>query len=487
MKKFTLLLLLFSTSFLGNLEAKLTAFLSFGTFNNPEGTPYLETYLKVKGNTCKPAIISGDKHQSKIELLWLFKQGEKIVHYEKYNLLSPEFSLKDSLVPDFTNQQRISLDAGIYAIELHIKDANSEEPELKIEQTLDLNFKKDTISISDIDFLESMKPTTTENIFSKNGFDLIPNPDNFYPSEIKKLSFYFEVYNTLPNNTDPVLIRYYLSNANNNQLMEDLVLSKKYDAKKVSTVLAEIPIENLPSGNYNFNVEVISKYNKLLAFRKAFIQRSNTIRKPILSTEFEAMDVTNTFISKFNNPDTLAYFIDVLYPISSSNEVNIEENQIQLKDVNSMKKFIYSFWAKRNPADPQLSFTNYMLEVDKANNSFAALNKRGFETDRGRVFLQYGPPSSMTEVKDDPEAYPYEIWHYLKLNNQSNKKFVFYCPELITQNYKLLHSDATGELYNSRWDLDLHARGQQYGPDMDIEKSSDIYGSKSKENFANPK
>lgn len=128
-----------------------------------------------------------------------------------------------------------------------------------------------------------------------------------------------------------------------------------------------------------------------------------------------------------------------------------------------------------------------MLEVMKVNNSYAALNKMGYETDRGRVYLQYGPPSTTSEVHDDPESYPYEIWHYYKIANQTNRKFVFYCPDIISRNFKILHSDANGEINNPKWELDLHGRGQQYGTDIDRENSMDIYGSQTKDNFKNPR
>ncbi len=486
MKKLLSFLLL-SFSVVTVSEAKLTAYLSFGTFDNPTGNPYIETYLKIIGNTSKAIKTEKGTIQSKIEVKWIFKNGDKIVHFEKYNLLSPELTSKDTLIPDFINQQRISLESGKYSVELYLKDINSNDPEIRMEQNVELKFNKDTVQISDIELLESYSPSTETSIFTKNGYHLTPFPDNFYPEEIKKIRFYAEVYNTLSTNNDPFLIRYYLSNDNNNQLLEDMVISRKEKAQAVNPILGEFPLENLPSGNWNVNIEVVNKYNKLLAYKKIFFQRSNTVRKPIVSTDYENLNITNTFVSNITNPDTLVYLIDVLYPISSASEINVEENQMVIHDVKSMQKFLYYFWGKRNNADPQTAWTNYMIEVTKVNRSFGALNRRGYETDRGRVYLQYGAPSTMTEYKDDPEAFPYEIWHFLTLGNQTNKKFIFYCREMVTQNYKLLHSDAKGEIFNSHWELDLHSRGQQYGPDLDIEKADDIYGSKTKENFNNPR
>jgi GWxTD domain-containing protein len=484
-KLFTLLFI--SLSAIQFSQAQLSAFMAFSSFDQPEGTPYLETYLKVLGGSSKLVALPSGKLQSKIEVKWIFKSGDKIVHFEKYNLLSPEVSPYDSLIPDFINQQRINLPNGIYNVELTLKDFNFPEKELNVSKEIKINFNKEKVMISDIELLESFSQTTTPNIYSKNGYDLIPYADNYYATQLDKIRFYAEIYNTQITNNDPFIVRYYVSNSNNDKIIEDLLIMKKQNAQKVNVVLAEFPIENLPSGNYDINIEVINKENKLLAFTHTFFQRSNSVRKPIADRNLDELDITNTFVSNITNPDTLVYLIDVLYPISSQGEYQIAENQMALRDMKSMQKYIYYFWSKRNPADPQRSWEEYMLEVYKVNNSYGALNKYGYETDRGRVYLQYGPPSSTTEIHDDPESYPYEIWHYYKLENQTNRKFVFYCPELVTRNYKILHSDAKGEIDNPKWELDLHSRGQQYGPDIDRENSMDIYGSQTKDNFKNPR
>lgn len=70
----------------------------------------------------------------------------------------------------------------------------------------------------------------------------------------------------------------------------------------------------------------------------------------------------------------------------------------------------------------------------------------GFETDRGRVYLKYGAPSTHVVRENSPSEYPYEIWTYNKIGKYSNKRFVFYNPDLTNGAYRLLHSDVLGEL-----------------------------------------
>ena len=82
----------------------------------------------------------------------------------------------------------------------------------------------------------------------------------------------------------------------------------------------------------------------------------------------------------------------------------------------------------------------------------------GYATDRGRVYLQYGAPNTVTTRESSPNEYPYEIWHYYKIRQFSNKRFVFYNPDLVGNNYRLLHSDLIGETQNYRWQYELIKR-----------------------------
>ena len=83
----------------------------------------------------------------------------------------------------------------------------------------------------------------------------------------------------------------------------------------------------------------------------------------------------------------------------------------------------------------------------------------GFETDRGHILLKYGFPDDKIAVKDEPSAPPYEIWFYhdFPATNQSDVRFLFYNPSLAGGDYTLLHSTATGEVHNARWQMILYS------------------------------
>ena len=100
--------------------------------------------------------------------------------------------------------------------------------------------------------------------------------------------------------------------------------------------------------------------------------------------------------------------------------------------------------------DPKLAWGSYLQKVKSVNNTFNYFRIDGYLTDRGRVYLQYGPPNSRHKEIYSADNVPYEIWHYYKLANQSNKKFVFVDVSRVSE-YKLSYSNVDGEVSNLEW------------------------------------
>ena len=64
----------------------------------------------------------------------------------------------------------------------------------------------------------------------------------------------------------------------------------------------------------------------------------------------------------------------------------------------------------------------------------------------------------------------------------SNRKFIFYNPDLINNQYRLLHSDMVGELKNPRWSYELSKRNTQNGNvDNPDEYNINSWGNNSRE------
>jgi len=493
-KKFLLsLCLIFGVS--GFLSAGgIQAYFAYSAFAKNGNNPFIETYFTIRGNSIKYVKTGIEFYQGKVEVVLVIKQGEAIKFVDKYTLLSP--GTTDSLNgKDFIDQQRIPLATGDYVLEFTLKDLNSNDTTVSHSEKISLSFPEDKISISDISFSESYTKTINQSMFSKNGYDMVPFPSDFFPENMNKLIFYSEVYNSNKSvvSGEQFLVNYFVENADNAQLAGSLRKFVKETAKEVIVVFGELPIEHLKSGNYNLVIEARDKENKLLAVTKKYFQRSNPLIEDALTpVNLSTIDVGTTFVSAITNSEEMKDHIKSTFPISTQMEKNFARNQLNFSDMEMMKKYFYNFWKKRNDIEPEQAWLKYFEEVKKVNKEYGTSIMKGYATDRGRVYLQYDAPNTITATRNEPSSYPYEIWHYYVIvgsdinRRQSDKRFVFMNSDLIGADYQLIHSTAYGEVKDDRWQLRLQGRNEQY-IDLDQQEGREHYGDRANELFNTPR
>jgi GWxTD domain-containing protein len=449
-------------------QKNLKAVLAYKSFYSAQTGPYIETYLSVAGQSVMFAENAAGKYQAAIEVKLFFRQGDEIKYADKYTLLSPETEDPDKVNFNFLDQKRVPLANGSYRMELSVRDVNREGARpFTSERNLIVDYHPNTVAVSDIELVESYTPIQDgqATATTKNGYDIIPYVNNYYPPGMNTLKFYAEIYNTpAVLGAEPFLVSYHIETFEKKRVLEQYRGFSKREPTAVSVVLGEFPIENLPSGNYSLVVEARNRQNEIIAYKDCFFQRNNgQTAAEMQEGTIRDLQVENTFVAAYTDKDTLAEFISSLQPVSNATETMFEHNQLKIADVKLMQQFFYDFWSRRNPEDPESAWQAYRLEVTKVNKEFGTLSKRGYETDRGRVYLQYGPPDRMIREYNEPSAYPYEIWHYHTMENQgqTNRKFVFYNPDLVTNDFALIHSTATGEIQDNQWQLRLHKRDLQ--------------------------
>src|SRR5689334_6299845 len=107
MKKLIPVVALLLLSTVSAVQGKMTAYFSYCTFNQPQKSPYIETYLTVLGTSANLKLNLNNQYQSKIEVQWVLKQEGQIVFFDKYNLMSPELPDAKAPRPNFVDLQRI--------------------------------------------------------------------------------------------------------------------------------------------------------------------------------------------------------------------------------------------------------------------------------------------------------------------------------------------------------------------------------------------
>jgi GWxTD domain-containing protein len=471
------------------LQAKnLRADLNYTVFNIPDKGPYIETYLSVAGNSVVYKQNDKGLFQGSIEVTFIFRQQGEIKEYDKYQLFSPEVQDTSSINFNFLDQQRYFIPEGDYEMEIIISDLNAGKKPFNAIQPVSIKFDETKIGFSGVQLVESFTPATEQSIITKGGFDLIPLVYNFYPPSANKLTYYTEIYNTskLLGPGEKFLVVCMIKSFETGNTLKEFASYKKQDTRAIVPVLSEFDIARLPSGNYLMVIEARDKQNNLLASNEIFFQRSNPNIQFSIG-DLASIDVNSTFANKITSNDTLQEFINCLAPIATELEKTFIYKQSKPADLKTKQQFFYNFWASRNSATPERAWRDYYNMVLVVDNAYKTQISRGYETDRGRVYLKYGPPNIISESYNEPSSYPYEIWHYYELaDNQRNKKFVFYSTDMLTNSFKLLHSDAIGEIQNYKWQVFLNSRW--YDPyNVDVVNPPAIYGGEADDYYRNPR
>jgi len=91
---------------------------------------------------------------------------------------------------------------------------------------------------------------------------------------------------------------------------------------------------------------------------------------------------------------------------------------------DELGEWMEEFWMAKDPT-PDTPLNEIMLEyfsrVTEANKRYSERFSEGWETDRGKALILYGPPTRVESNRYAINKKPYEIWFYEKLN----KKLIF--------------------------------------------------------------
>jgi GWxTD domain-containing protein len=128
---------------------------------------------------------------------------------------------------------------------------------------------------------------------------------------------------------------------------------------------------------------------------------------------------------------------DAVYIIADEERTAFES----LVSDEEREKFIEQFWSRRDPkpdtVENELKKEHYR-RIAYANHRFAGSNKTGWKTDRGRVYIQWGPPDQIeahpAAVGDAP---PFEIWRYRHLGGIAVDLSVTFVDRMRTGDYPI--------------------------------------------------
>jgi GWxTD domain-containing protein len=468
--------LFFSNSFYSQMNNKLKIYTDYSVFYDPSSGEYIELKFQVDANSVVYQK-SNLEFLSNISYSIIISQNDSIIINRTYKLKSTIKNENER--SDFFDVKRYSLLPGKYKLSLLFNDDFSTSNPVTSNQNIEILNLHSTLSISDIQICETINKTSEESIISKSGYDLYPRLLNYFPTDCRFFPTYFEIYNPFKDSMD-VDIKTTCFSLDNQIVLTDFSKSQKARLGKVNPIINKYDISLLPTGSYKLLVSVHNDSSELCSSSYVF-DRSNNFTTSI-STENVLLDPN---FQKSISDDSLSYFLLSLIPISNESDIPLITKIVSEKNNEKMRKYIQSFWiVSTSRLLAYEAWLNYKVQVKLVDKLYATQIFKGFETDRGRVYLKYGCPTAIKTRETSPSEYPYEIWQYDKIKQFSNKRFIFYNPDLVNNHYQLLHSDMQGELKNFRWQQIIAKRNS---PNQNIDDpndgNKDHFGGESKDVF----
>ena len=449
-------LIIISCSKLQGQESSLRAYLDTKQFYAPGTGNYLEIYFQFVGHSLKYKVVE-EGIQAELAVSIEIRSNDSIIRKEGYLLKSPNF--KDSIIDDFYDLRRYALKPGKYKLNLSLKDLLSKGKEITATQALVIDELGDGITFSDIEVIEYGKKGNEESPFHKSGYYMLPRLSSYFPKELKSLPVYLELYGSNTMGDSLCGLKQTLTNMETGVELSDFTVYNKIRTSEVVPIMRNVDISQVPSGKFALNFTLISRAMKELATQTYIFERTNeqdfswTPENTILDPSFQASVAD----------DSTSYFLESLIPISKPAEVKNIISTLKKHDREAERQHLQAFWTQTAPGNIYDAWIKYKMQVQLVERLYANNFQEGFETDRGRVYLQYGAPTNIVARETSPTEYPYEIWQYNKIGKFSNKRFIFYNPNLVNNTYTLLHSDMIGELKNPSWQLTLSKRNTNNG------------------------
>jgi len=315
---------------------------------------------------------------------------------------------------------------GVYKVYTYLLDKIGKK---KYEKSMTVRIEEQAkgLALSDLELADLIKQDTTRSLFNRNGLLILPNASRNYAKWKYILETYLEIYNVNSDSSD-CTIKYYITDERG-----DTVLSnnwKKID--KLGNDVVDMNIFNLlalKDGNYTLNVLCV-------------------MGKDTVSTDKEF--AINTYQERlpellFKNDEEKNEYYHLEYILTGS-------NLLFFKKLNNEGKKNYAkyYWTKMDPrkdtpySEALGEFVNNLKYVDRM---FKQGNRKGRNTDRGRIYLKYGKPDQIIRKGISQKYKSAEIWKYY---NKGGMTFIF-SDVNSTGDYILVYSSISTERTDPNW------------------------------------
>ena len=327
----------------------------------------------------------------------------------------------------------VTLKPGDYRLTVTVQDTVSGKKGVSQTGLPVTAFDQGHLAVSDLQIGSSIEDANDQGKFVKNRKRVTPNVIRGVSSDHPALYIYFEIYNLRPapaSDADSFSLFYAILDSSGAEV-------KRYPARRVRKPGAScakteaLDLSGLPPGDYALRVTVEDNLNGHRARRERGF-RLLPIQGPshLLSVDEEA----------------LRRYYDGIKRLATQKELDTYRSL----DPEGKRRFILDFWKRRDPT-PGTPANEFALEhfqrMSYADAHLREGRTKGSDTDRGRVYVLYGPPAEVEKHTTPLQSKSYEVWTY---ERGGHYEFVF-LDRRGAGAYELVHSTMPGERYDPMW------------------------------------
>ena len=329
-----------------------------------------------------------------------------------------EFVVPDtsSIVPGqrFIHQVRAVVPPGEYVLDVAIPtDPGAQRAALSLRRDAIVpDFSNpNLVGISDLTLATDIRPSSDRgDLFYKNGLIVRPNANQLFGNGLSRLFYYAETYHLSEAavDADTYTLLVYVAEVNLPQPLPGMEHRTRRPVRSPDVIVGQFDVSGLPSGSYFLRMALLNDANEALAeqSRKFFVYNPGVKRAepPALEVAFE-----NSPYAAMSEEEVKQAFRHIDLIASEQERRRIKK----LRELEARQHFLMNFWNKRdpNPSTPTNEFKDeFYQRVQYANDRYTSRSMEGWETDRGRILVKYGLPTSIEPHLFDRGVRPYEVW-----------------------------------------------------------------------------
>jgi GWxTD domain-containing protein len=320
-------------------------------------------------------------------------QAKRVVKTSEKTLEVLASSVEEARARGFIQvlQSQVSVAPGKYTATVLLEDLNARKKTLlsfilrkhragRVEIAVDSKqFKDGELALSDIEFARSLRQTTS-GVFQKSGYEVVPNAQRRYGIMLSEMAVFLEAYDLRKEaRTDTLMATYSIINRDGVPIFSNESLMALHGETSGASALFDIT--SLTSGSYMLAVTVRDRDSTLVASSE---RRFDVVWSTLSWGKYDserAEDMTYIFTEK-------------------------EMKGFKSLSVGEQEKYLVDFWARLDPT-PETRDNEAMIEhyrrVAYADKHFGTAGTRGALTDRGRIYIKYGPPDDVQSFYSDYE------------------------------------------------------------------------------------